>query len=702
MRRLLTEGGAGGHMAHPFDLDYVKTGQDLLSFFADRVPEYLRDHDPHIKTDGVNISFKLITKTNALGEEAREFAADRGSQKPVDLAGITAANIDQRFAPGHGMIPAITDVLDILNAVLETGTIDEELKILGLWDNPDYFINTEYVKETEERPAINVVKYGENFLAFHGVKEFFMGPSPKGKSMSRKNKEVAASKNSNQAIMSFARKVAKFSQDYNIYGPEDAKASLREGAVINFDRALGKKITVFLSEGSEKVDTLGGWLRNPKTKNPFGTTITLADGKVIGAMSKHVYFNLILNKMPVSELLGTQSTDNVQMAIDAINGAIFYDATRVLGRTVLESLYTSFGGSSADKHEGIVMRNKEIFGVSFPIKITGDFIYDGTKGAVSQEMEKEAAQIEPTVERKIAVFPGAFKPPHRGHMNVVEALLQNGVDQVVVLVSRLDRKTPAGRPVNRSVSERIWQIYIDSKGLGDRVSIGESPFNAPVKAAYEVLKGTVPDLIPQPGDLIIPAASDKPDKYEKPDYDRFKNFHKGIEGMIDGVIPANIMEWYYEAPTEGPMSASAFRAALDTGEGLEAFLPTGVDPKQVLDVLGVETKEKEDDLEADPPIAAEELHVAMESVIAGLIEEVISERKKEKVYMEPHMHQDSNSGSEEELEEISAMGGGAGAVQGYSGGKEDDNKRTLIREEDPEDEVVEEILNYLLGKGALL
>ena len=146
------------------------------------------------------------------------------------------------------MIPAITDALDILNAALETGTIDEELKILGLWDNPDYFINTEYVKETEERPAINVVKYGENFLAFHGVKEFFMAPSPKGKSMSRKNKEVSASKNSNEALMSFARKVSKFSGGYNIYGPGDAKASLREGTVINFDRVLGERVPVFLSD----------------------------------------------------------------------------------------------------------------------------------------------------------------------------------------------------------------------------------------------------------------------------------------------------------------------------------------------------------------------------------------------------------------------------------------------------------------------
>ena len=605
MRDLLTEGGAGGHMAHPFDLDYVKTGGDLLAFFTDRVPEYLRDHDPHIKTDGVNISFKLIKKTNTLGEEAREFAADRGSQKPVDLAGITAANIDQRFAPGHGMIPAITEVLDILNAALETGTIDEELKILGLWDNPDYFINTEYVKETEERPIMNAVKYGEDFLAFHGVKEFFMAPSPKGKSMSRKNKEVGASKNSNEALMSLARKVSKFSGGYNIYGPGDAKASLREGTVINFDRVLGERIPVFLSEGTEKVDTLGGWLRNAKTKNPrwtgegTGAKIVLADGKKIDALSKHVYFSLILNKVPVSELLGGQSEDNVQMAIDAINGAIFYHATRILGRTVLQNLYASLGQSTADKHEGIVMRNKEIFGVSFPIKITGDFIYTGASGAVSQQMEKEAGQIEPTVERKIAVFPGAFKPPHRGHMNVVEALLESGVDQVVILVSKLDRKTPAGKPIDRSVSERIWQTYIDSKGLNDRVSIGESPYNAPVKAAYEVLKGTVPDLIPQPGDLIIPAASDKPDKYGKPDYDRFRNFHKGIKGMIDGVIPANIMEWYYKAPSEAPMSASKFRAALDTGKGLKAFLPTSVDPKKVLDVLGVEPEEEEDQVELE-------------------------------------------------------------------------------------------------------
>ena len=51
---LLTEGGAAGHMAHPFDLDYVKTGQDLLDFFIDKVPTYLETNVPVIKTDGVS------------------------------------------------------------------------------------------------------------------------------------------------------------------------------------------------------------------------------------------------------------------------------------------------------------------------------------------------------------------------------------------------------------------------------------------------------------------------------------------------------------------------------------------------------------------------------------------------------------------------------------------------------------------------
>ena len=33
---LFNEGGAGGHMQHPFDVDSVNSGQDLIDFFNAR------------------------------------------------------------------------------------------------------------------------------------------------------------------------------------------------------------------------------------------------------------------------------------------------------------------------------------------------------------------------------------------------------------------------------------------------------------------------------------------------------------------------------------------------------------------------------------------------------------------------------------------------------------------------------------------
>ena len=153
-------------------------------------------------------------------------------------------------------------------------------------------------------------------------------------------------------------------------------------------------------------------------------------------------------------------------------------------------------------------------------------------------------------------------------------------------------------------------------------------------------------------------ASDKPDKKGSPDYTRFLKFHEGLPDMIPGVVPANIEEYFYKAPSEGALSASAFRAALDTGEGVKTFLPTSVDPQEVLAVLGVE---------AEPEVG-----------------------EKEDAPMPFFM------GEGDELEEMSSMSGGN--VAGYSGSSK--NKRSLIREEEPE--VVEEVLNYLMSKMEIL
>ena len=139
--------------------------------------------------------------------------------------------------------------------------------------------------------------------------------------------------------------------------------------------------------------------------------------------------------------------------------------------------------------------------------------------------------------------------------------------------------------------------------------------------------------------------------------------------MLEGVTPANIMDWYFKAPSEAPMSATDFREALDTGIGLEAFLPAPKTTKEkVLALLGVEVEPEMD--EEEPEI--------------GNIDEPEDSGAPPALYM----------GEGEELEEMSSMAGGS--VEGYSGGK---NKKSLIREEEP---IIEEVLNYLLSKMEIL
>ena len=109
MFNLIVEGGAAGHMAHPFDLPGVNTGSDLLNFF-ETAKKFIDGKNPSaVKIDGVNVSFKVVE-----ADGVHQFAVDRGSMKEIDIGGITMGRVDQRFPEGHGMRPAIKTLLMIL------------------------------------------------------------------------------------------------------------------------------------------------------------------------------------------------------------------------------------------------------------------------------------------------------------------------------------------------------------------------------------------------------------------------------------------------------------------------------------------------------------------------------------------------------------------------------------------------------------
>ena len=76
---LLSEGGAAGHMAHPFDLPNVTSGRDLVNVF-EQAANSLQTNPGAVKIDGVNSSIRLIDVGGT-----KQFAMDRGSKKDLTL-----------------------------------------------------------------------------------------------------------------------------------------------------------------------------------------------------------------------------------------------------------------------------------------------------------------------------------------------------------------------------------------------------------------------------------------------------------------------------------------------------------------------------------------------------------------------------------------------------------------------------------------
>ena len=344
---VLKEGGAAGHMAHPFNIDWVKNGKDLLEVFKMAV-EYLKNGPGAVKIDGLNASVRLIEL-----DGKKQFVLDRGSQKDLDIKGITKDDLLGRFGEGHGMIKVGGEVLDIFNGALNE--TKPELVKLGLWDDPNVMFNVEYVSGTS-----NVIEYGNNFLAIHGLLEITRQTNAKtGKPGARTTTEIDYNESIMQSYIDKLGAVAQ-SKGYEVVGsvPTEMKSEP------NFAKVLSEKITINSGNGDE-TKPLSAWLATIKV--PENETIKLSDGKTVNALSKAV-LNAVLAGTPLNEFVADPK--DIPMAI---NGAITYLATAKLGDEVLKNLDSKLG--TVSDHEGVVIRDEKIY--DKPFKLTGQFIITG-------------------------------------------------------------------------------------------------------------------------------------------------------------------------------------------------------------------------------------------------------------------------------------------------------------------------------------
>mgnify|MGYP003628987351 CR=1 FL=1 len=100
------------------------------------------------------------------------------------------------------------------------------------------------------------------------------------------------------------------------------------------------------------------------------------------------------------------------------------------------------------------------FAVDKGAKFTGDI------NELEDEFDIDDEDDDPVVDadypKKVAVVPGAFKPPHKGHLDMVRKYA-NMADEVIVIISKPTKQgriLPNGREITAEDSLNIWNTLI--------------------------------------------------------------------------------------------------------------------------------------------------------------------------------------------------------------------------------------------------
>ena len=168
-------------------------------------------------------------------------------------------------------------------------------------------------------------------------------------------------------------------------------------------------------------------------------------------------------------------------------------------------------------------------------------------------------------EHKIAIIPGSFKPPHKGHYEMIKhySELVGPDGEVLVFVSKPSaknqRKTPDGKVISPELVKQILDIYCQSLG---NVSV-EIAQVSPVKACYDIgerLKSGV----------LLFGCSKKDD-----DIKRFNQIKSYIESRNPNLIVLDPMTTAVDvtASEDGVVSATDFRRVYGNPKEMMQFLP---------------------------------------------------------------------------------------------------------------------------------
>ena len=172
---------------------------------------------------------------------------------------------------------------------------------------------------------------------------------------------------------------------------------------------------------------------------------------------------------------------------------------------------------------------------------------------------------------KVSLYPGAFKPPHRGHVSIALDSLETDTDKLILFIS-----TKAREDVEVEEALKAWELYKESVPGLERMEIVPTP--TPVKDVYDYVKNN-------------------------PTHDIKAVFGKGEEDRYTSLATKYPNVEIFNAGTVGNYSATDLRKAIrdKNKEAIATFIPDGVNIDDFLSIFQIQENLNEiGDLSVEP------------------------------------------------------------------------------------------------------
>lgn len=604
-------GGVAGHMSHLYDNPYLtfKEMKDILEAVSQG------ELDFEEKVDGQNIFLSY-----SIPEDKIKAARNKGNLRAKGLDGVELA---RKFAGRGTLTDAFVDSFRTFKKAVDALSSKEKQEIFG----PD--TNFWYNAEVMDPRSPNVINYDHKTLKIHDRGHFEFDREQDTKTQRDMSQSLSALDNA-------LERVQKSLTDEDFSFVRNAVITLRNLSDDKFlIKAISRINQVVSQEGLSDSNTVGDYLFS-RLKNGLDGDLDDTKREEIAryllGMPGNIGLRLIKKGLSQEDLASVVQIINrktiiLKEAVEPIESIIHDFSVEILkgleSRFIVDNkketirlqaelakavkAITSIGPEDPEsmavlqqqlnKIKDMSNINTPVEGVVFDYnghmyKFTGNFAplnqilgmfkYGAASSSPLKEVYEKSYNIvtenNPNLKpqkdsQRIALFPGKFKPPHKGHFEYVNQIAKRpDVDEVIILISPVDYPE-----VNNEQSLAIWKEYL--KDGEPNITAKIADYRSPVQAVYEFVADPVSA---RDGDTILLVKSSK-DVGDT----RFNRAQQYADRHNPGVNVEDIEEDPIVDPTGKAYSAEDIRDLIVAGNKEEflSYIPSTVGGDKIWNML---------------------------------------------------------------------------------------------------------------------